>query len=305
MNNDIFEIYRAEDNLALSELEGLGWCSTDAPRFGGPRTDGHLGFELGYLHRGAIEWWTEEGLDEAGPGSIIMDWPGDFQGGVNALVHPCERFWVRFNFPPDGHLPGLPQSTIATLEQGFSGMNTRHFPASPQMKNYFEQMITQQRHPGFLAEDVSRAAFHQILFLALQDYQRDQQITYSPPVRQALEFFDTHIADDFRMEDVAKKVSLSPGYFHELFAREVHLTPAHYHLHKRISAAKQELIHTDKSITALSMELGFSSSQYFATAFKKIVGIPPGEYRTLREAAVHIGPGNLKAERQIHPGSPQ
>ena len=99
-------MYRQPQPLVLPELVALGWCKTDYPRLGGVRTDGYDGLEIGYVERGSIEWLTDSGLQEAGPGSIIIDWPGDWQGGVNAIVHPCERYWVRFNFPPKGRLPG-------------------------------------------------------------------------------------------------------------------------------------------------------------------------------------------------------
>lgn len=289
MNSELFEMYRAREEFVLPELEGLGWCRTLGPRFGGPRTDGRDGYEIGYLHRGSVEWWTEDGLDEAGPGSLIVDWPGDWHGGVNAIVHPCERFWVRFNFPPAGRLPGLAGATIEGLEVSFAAMKKRHFPASPAVKTYFEQLIGQQRQPGQFAEDVSRAAFHQVLFAAVDDHHRDQQASYSPAVRQALARFKSAARTDCRVEDVARDVNLSVGYFYELFVREVGVTPGQYHQHQRVNAAKRELIYTDTPITALAMELGFSSSQYFATTFKKVVGLTPGEYRTLRENVALVG----------------
>jgi AraC family transcriptional regulator, L-rhamnose operon regulatory protein RhaS len=287
VNSEIFEIFRRPQQLVLPELVGLGWCRTDYPRLGGVRPDGYLGFEVGYLERGSIEWWTEDGLEEAGPGSVIVDWPGDWQGGVSAIMHPCERYWVRFNFPPAGALPGLRDDTVAALAECFGGMRTRFFPASPLMKGYFEQLLAQQREPDTFAEEASRAAFHQILFQAAHDAERDQQVAFSPAVQHAVAFFDSNIDRDHRIEEVAGEVSLSIGYFHELFLREVGYSPAHYHMRRRITAAKRRLIYSDASITAISMDLGFSSSQYFATAFKKIVGLSPGAYRTLREGSAN------------------
>jgi AraC family transcriptional regulator, L-rhamnose operon regulatory protein RhaS len=46
--------------------------------------------------------------------------------------------------------------------------------------------------------------------------------------------------------------------------------------------AKQNLRSSQSSIIDIALELGFSSSQYFATVFKKIVGISPKDYRRLR-----------------------
>lgn len=283
LNKDIFEIYSESDRLALPELIGLGWCKTDAPRLGGPRTDGRRGYEIGLLRRGSIEWLTEDGLDEAGPGRVVIDWPGDWQGGVNALVHPCERFWVRFNFPPAGRLPGLPDHTIAALEERFERMEVRHFPASTDMASLFLRLLAEQRAPSSFAEEVSRAAFHQILFTAVEDYCRGRRTNFSPAVRRALEIYDAQLCETVRVDDVARAVGLSVGYFYELFVKEIDDTPSAYHMRRRINAAKRALIRSGHSITAVSTEFGFSSSQYFATAFKKVVGLSPAAYRKLRE----------------------
>lgn len=283
MNSELFEIFRPPQRLVLPELISLGWCRTDYPRLGGQRPDGQDAFEIGFLERGSIEWWTEAGLIEAGPGSVIIDRPGDWQGGVDAIVHPCQRYWVRFNFPPLGALPGLAGDTAARLAGWFGSHHRRHFPASPQHKTYFEQLLAFQRAPGTFAEEASRAIFHLILFLAVHDGERDEQIAYAPQVRAALAYFDARITEDCHVEEVARHVGLSVGYLHELFTREVGVTPSQYHLRQRIAAAKRELIRSDASVACLAANAGFSSSQYFATVFKKVVGLTPTEYRTLRD----------------------
>jgi len=283
LNSELFEMYRRPQPLVLPELLSIGWCRTDFSRLGGPRTDGQDGFEVGYLERGSLEWWTENGLEEAGPGSVIIDRPGDWQGGVNAIVHPCQRYWVRFNFPPQGDLPGLTTATTDQLSAWFHSQTRRHFPASPRHKGHFEQLLDLQRNPGAFAEEASRAIFHLILFLAVHDGERHDEVEHSSPVLAALAFFDNHLTEDTPMDTVAEHVGLSVGYFHELFVRETGLTPSHYHLRKRIALAKRDLIYSDVSVTHLAASIGFSSSQYFATVFRKVVGLTPTQYRTLRD----------------------
>lgn len=283
MNSELFEMFRRPTPLVLPELISLGWCRTDYSRLGGPRADGMGGFEVGYLERGSLEWWTEEGLVEAGPGSVIIDRPGDWQGGVNAIVHPCQRYWIRFNFPETGALPGLSTTTTSDLEHWFRGQTRRHFPASPRHKGHFEQLLDLQRSPGAFAEEASRAIFHLILFLAVHDGERQDEVVHSPTILAAIAYFDDHLTEDCHVDSVADYVGLSVGYFHELFVREIGVTPSQYHLRRRIAAAKRELIYSDVSVTSIAANMGFSSSQYFATAFRKVVGLTPTEYRTLRD----------------------
>ncbi|MBQ1349455.1 MAG: helix-turn-helix transcriptional regulator, partial [Ruminococcus sp.] len=48
---------------------------------------------------------------------------------------------------------------------------------------------------------------------------------------------------------------------------------------KKITAAKQLLRFSDKSIEQIGFEIGISDTNYFTRLFKKIEGITPGEYR--------------------------
>ena len=284
MNADIMEIWRDRKMLVLPELHGLGWCDTRLPRLGGLRKDGLDFLEIGYLYRGTIEWLTPEGLDETGAGSIVIDWPGDWQGGREAIIHPCQRYWIRLDPAELTRLPGLGAQTAALLKERIDGMTRRHFTASPEIKGFFDQMLTQQRQPGLFAEELSRAAFHQLLFTVVNDHDQVDEHAPAAPIATALDFIARNVSGPIQVATLARRAGLSTGYFHELFLRETGTTPSRYHLKCRIHAAKSALVSSsDVSITELALGLGFSSSQYFATVFKQQVGLTPGAYRNLRQ----------------------
>lgn len=286
MNADIMEIWRDRTSLVLPDLHGLGWCDTRLPRLGGLRKDGLDYLEIGYLHRGTIEWLTAAGLEETGAGSVVIDWPGDWQGGREAIIHPCERYWIRLDPAELTRLPGLGAQTAALLKERFDRLTRRHFAASPEIKGFFDQMLTQQRQPGLFAEELSRAAFHQLLFTVVNDHDHMAQRAPAPPIATALEYIAENVSAPIRVATLARRAGLSTGYFHELFLRETGTTPNRYHLECRIHAAKSALVRaSDASITELALSLGFSSSQYFATVFKQQVGLTPGAYRSLRAGA--------------------
>jgi AraC-like DNA-binding protein len=57
------------------------------------------------------------------------------------------------------------------------------------------------------------------------------------------------------------------------------LSPAEYRTRKRVHVAKKLLRESNMPITTISHDLGFASSQYFATVFKNYTGMKPKEYR--------------------------
>jgi AraC family L-rhamnose operon regulatory protein RhaS len=278
-------MYRRPDFLVLPELVSLGLYVTQESQIGGPRHQSPDGLEIGYLESGSVEWWDGKRLDEASPGSVLIDYPGDWQGGSGAIVHPCTRFWIRFDFPKRGALPGMCQETTDEIAGIFADMRRRHFPGSPRLKELFSLLLAEQREPNELSVEFSRALFHQLLMTVVRDHQAEQQKQFSEPVRTALSIFEAHITGDVSVEGVAESVGLSTGYFHEIFHRETGYTPSQYHMRRRIDAAKRQLITGLTSVTDIALELGFSSSQYFSTAFRKVVGLTPVQYRHLRASA--------------------
>lgn len=282
LNRPVFEMYRDPDTV-LPELLGLGFARETTPRFGGPRPDGRDAWEIGYLEQGAIEWMTPDGLEEAGPGSVLVDPPGEWLGGRSALLHPCVRYWLRFNVPPQGSLPGLAPERVAALATAFGTIRRRSFAASPDIRPAFERLLAAQRAGGPFAADLARAALHQILFQVVLDHARDPAAALARPTKAALAYLDAHAATEVSGAALAAAANVSVGYLYDLFQRDIGMAPGQYHARRRMALAKRQLIATEASVTDIALSLGFSSSQYFATTFKKIVGMTPVAYRRLRE----------------------
>ncbi len=98
----------------------------------------------------------------------------------------------------------------------------------------------------------------------------------------AREMIEQNFRNKIRVEDVARKSGYSLGYFHQVFLQETGLTPQQFQSRLRIVAAKKALVHTSQSITDIALDLGYSSSQYFSTSFRKLVGLTPASYRKIR-----------------------
>lgn len=98
-------------------------------------------------------------------------------------------------------------------------------------------------------------------------------------VARARELLDHQPTRPWTLAGLARMAGLSPSHLAECFTREVGVPPHHYLLQNRIEHARQLLQCSDVPITQLALELGFSSSQHFAGAFKKVTGTTARDYR--------------------------
>ena len=86
-------------------------------------------------------------------------------------------------------------------------------------------------------------------------------------------------SDLLSLQDLADISGYSLSHFKAKFKEYLGIAPAEYISLQKVSAAEQELSSTDISVTELAYKLGFSSSNYFCTVFKRLLGISPTDYR--------------------------
>ena len=98
-------------------------------------------------------------------------------------------------------------------------------------------------------------------------------------VRRSLRLIQEHMGEDMEMEELARRVGLSRPHFFKLFKQYMGVTPNVYMNTLRSERAIDELLNTDKTVTDIGFDLGFSSQASFTRFFSSNVGIAPSEYR--------------------------
>lgn len=79
--------------------------------------------------------------------------------------------------------------------------------------------------------------------------------------------------------ELAKKYKVSYSYFSRTFKQMMNMSFKEYVNYLRINEAQRLLLTTNKSITDISMEMGFSSPSHFINVFRQHMGRAPKQYR--------------------------
>lgn len=102
----------------------------------------------------------------------------------------------------------------------------------------------------------------------------------SPFVRLAKDSIAQRYSDtEITLEMIANEMKVSPVYLGRIFKQEVGIPFVNLLTHTRIKHAIHYLSTTDMTIIEISEKVGYDSQHYFSTAFKKVVGIAPNQYR--------------------------
>ena len=88
-----------------------------------------------------------------------------------------------------------------------------------------------------------------------------------------------HLSEPISVEKMAEEFFLSRPYLSSRFKQETGQTLTDFILKEKTEEAKRLLRYSDKSLSAISAYLGFSSHGHFSRVFRKYAGMTPGEYR--------------------------
>ncbi len=266
----------------LPEVPSIGFGIYYQAALGGPRPHASgIVYEICYINRGSVEWWIENKLYEVGPDHLFINRPGEWFGGSNAIFHPCELYWVQVEFTINGALPALTLQATRRLHNALAAIQARFFKAPPGIRTHYDDMLAEYRQIQPYSTLAARGALHQILVSSLRAHDQQQRMPRSPAIEATLHFIERNLTENYPVEHLAGIANMSPGYFYKRFLEEVGYTPGEYRMRRRMHLAKYLLRDQQMPVTDIAFMLGFSTSQYFATVFKKLVGLTPREYRQI------------------------
>lgn len=131
-----------------------------------------------------------------------------------------------------------------------------------------------------LLYDLTRASFEQSWSTGDRDRLLSARERFSDfRVRRSLRLMQSRVCQDMEMETLAREVGLSRPHFFKLFKKQMGVTPNIYLNTLRSEQAIEDLLTTEKTVTDIAFDLGFSSQASFTRFFSSNVGISPSEYR--------------------------
>lgn len=111
-------------------------------------------------------------------------------------------------------------------------------------------------------------------------------------IEKAIAYIKNNLTSELTLEKLASEANFAPSYFHKLFKTSTGKTVHNYIESLRIEQATNLLVTTEKTLTEIAYECGFSSQSYFSYAFKRHTGMAPRAYA---EKVFEVYDGNISA----------
>lgn len=99
-------------------------------------------------------------------------------------------------------------------------------------------------------------------------------------IEQAKIIMNENVAGTVDPEELAMRLNISYSWFRRVFKDYTGYAPAKYFQELKLRKAKQLLVGTSQSVKEIAFTLGYQSTEYFFSFFKKRTGLTPLEYRS-------------------------
>ncbi len=101
----------------------------------------------------------------------------------------------------------------------------------------------------------------------------------APYLRELKHYIDHHLERPLKLEDLEKRCHMSKYRICHEFSAVFGLPPIKYLNKKRMEAAENLLLSTEKKVHEIAQDIGFENTNHFIHLFKKEYGATPQAYR--------------------------
>ncbi|MEX0314785.1 MAG: AraC family transcriptional regulator [Allomuricauda sp.] len=191
-----------------------------------------------------------------------------------------ELYWIQVSLNNNNHpVCNLPFKQSNYLLSELTKHGGKLFSGAFRLKHILEKLnvLLEVQQNTFGQLQVGQLII-QLLVETLLLSEKPQQIADTEKVKVVRNFIEGNLHRIIYVDELAALIDFSVPYLKMWFKQNFGVPPRSYINRLKIEKAKEDLT-KKKTVTDVAFELGFGSSQYFATTFKKYTGMSPKAYK--------------------------
>lgn len=243
-----------------------------------PSLDWHFhenSFEFTIATKGSITFCTRSSSYKFSGGDVFVSFPNEVHGTNNVPIALGQLYWFQLDISDEDNFLYLNRETARYMIDRLKAIPHHVVQANaeevcPLLKQAFR--LTQMGGDSHIIATYLQLFLHLVLISS-----HKEQFRLTPDIGRTLDYILDHITSELSLEELSSLASLSCSQYKQKFKKQMGISPRRFINQQKIEHAKL-LLQEGMSVTDIAMLLGFTTSGYFSTVFKKHTLSTPMEY---------------------------
>lgn len=212
---------------------------------------------------------------------LFITYPYENHSNGNLAQTPCSFYGFQIDLKHEKELLGLNEEYSQLLCNSLRNLDSRHLKFSASEASLLKKSFNLfgEGRKESIALGLQYLCGFLFTLSKLEPVITEDIRTASKEIQRTLDYIEHNYKEALQLKELAKIAGYSLSRFKIKFKEEVGITPADFIIFRKVEYAKYLLKKTNTSITEIAFDAGFSSSNYFGTAFKRLSNLTPSQYR--------------------------
>ena len=246
-------------------IENIGTTHPN-PRYRVSRTNNDM-FIFEYILSGSGYIEVNGEKFEVSTNDVYIIEPGQDHAYYANPKNPFKKIWINFY-----------SDIFKEIFKSF-GLSGKTVFKNSDTLDLFEQIQNLKKISNFsddLCYEIAPILFKILCNLAISS---NKLSSISKTAKLTKQYIDESTYSNTTIEDIANKLNLSKAHIIREFTKSYGISPYNYLIEQKVAIAKKMLLLHNMNINEISIQLGFSDTNYFSKFFKNKTGVSPSQYR--------------------------
>lgn len=177
-----------------------------------------------------------------------------------------------------------------------------HMNAYGEIRSIFRELVYQKVKGRHRTDCLNQSILYRLLDHLIEYYlsEESEQIPGAGSddvrLRQMIQYINQNYEENISLSEIAERLFTSASTLSRFFKKQTGLYFNDYVNRMRLKVALENLIYSDKNITKVAVDSGFSNLSVFNRLFKETYGMSPSDYRKMHTES---GKAQKEAQEQV------
>lgn len=232
-------------------------------------------FEFTISTKGTFSFSTQTSSYRFSGGDVFIAFPDEIHGTNDIPVSVGEIYWFQLDVSNPKKFLFMNEDTAIHMIENLRALPHHVVQANAEeIRPLIQQafyLAQRNEEPEFIA------SYLQLFLYLLIHSANNEKFALSPDIGRTLNYILDNITEELPLEELAALANLSCSQYKQKFKKQLGISPRHFINQQKIEHSKLLLLE-GMSVTDIAMLLGFTTSSYFSTVFKKYTLYTPTEY---------------------------